>query len=141
MTAKWDIGFNEVALGVKPTIPNEDVEYIHELIDEAVVELGVVIGDIDAWVGHNTTRADRVRTVLKRMVRRVLRNPSGFVSETDGDYSYTRAASEGLLGDIAVTKKDRRTLGLRTTIRPGSIRVGLPADSPRNMTTHPRHYR
>lgn len=139
MTANWEIGFNEVALGVKPAIPDEDQDYIHELIDEAEVELAVVLGDISAWVGYNQTRADRVRTVLKRMVRRVLRNPSGFVSETDGDYSYTRAASEGLLGDVAVTRQDRRTLGLRTGIKPGSIRVGLPADSPRNMTTHPRH--
>lgn len=143
------IEFSDVAQGHKPAIPDEDKDYVYELIKEAVVELEVVVGDLGQWIAAAKTpearerRETRVKTVLKRMVRRVLRNPEGYLSESDGDYSYSRARDEGQLGDIVVTGRDRRTLGLGGGIRPGSIRVGLPADSPRNQTSQyrPRGYR
>lgn len=138
------IEFSDVAKGHKPAIPDEDKDYVYELIDEAVVELEVVVGDLDRWIAAAKTdalrakRETKVKTVLKRMVRRVLRNPEGYLSESDGDYSYSRARDDGQLGDVVVTAKDRRTLGLGGSIRPGTIRVGLPADSPRNQTSQYR---
>lgn len=133
----WSIDFDDVSNGFKPTIPEEDADYINDLIEEAEVELGVVLGDVAKWVGEDEVRGKRVRVVLKRMVRRVLRNPSGYLSETEGDYSYTRLAQEGLLGDVAVTVKDRRTLGVRRRYSIGTIHVGLPASSPRNQSAGP----
>lgn len=135
------VEFEDIRKGFKPAIPDEDQDYIYELLEEANVELENVVGDLARWIAENPKREARARVVLKRMVRRVLRNPDGYVGESDGNYSYTRAARDGMLGDVELTRKDRRTLGLSTAIKPGSIRVGLPMDSPRNAISRDgRHW-
>lgn len=127
--------FDDVALGAKPPIPSTDEPTVDEYIDEAETILSVRLGDLDAWIAVDPVREARLKTVVKRMVRRVLKNPDGFESESEGDYSYTRSRALRS-GEIYVSAADWRILGIKIR-RPRSIRLGLPADSPRNMNGRP----
>jgi hypothetical protein len=133
--------FDIVAHGYKPAVPASDTAFIEDAIDEAEMILEARLGDLEAWIALATAPAERDRRrrrlqrVVTRMVRRVMRNPSGMASETDGDYSYARAS--GLAsGEVYVAASEWKLLGVRNKGFK-TIRVGLPQDSPRNM--HHRH--
>jgi hypothetical protein len=65
---------------------------------------------LDARVASGMPDRDLVKDVIVEMVLRVLRNPSGFRSETDGDYSYSRD-TQVASGRLVVTDEDLETLG------------------------------
>lgn len=128
--------FEVVAKGYKPAVPDSDREFVEDAIDEAELILENRLGPLDQWVaaGDTEKRTRRLRRVVTRMVRRVMRNPSGLTTETDGDYSYARASALAS-GEIYVGAAEWRLLGIRSKGFK-TIRVGLPKDSPRNMHAH-----
>lgn len=130
------IDVDDVQLGFKPTIPEEDEPYVTELIEEAEITLESRIGDLDRWVNADPKKLKRVRLVLKHMIRRLLISPDGLLSETDGDYTYTRARELVGTGAVRVIQDDLRLLGIARG-RARSIRVGLPDWSPRNQPRYP----
>lgn len=74
----------------------------YRLIERAVTDHGGTIDDIDTAV---------IQDVQADMVARVLRNPAGLRSESDGQYSYslnTSAAS----GRLELTSEDKTLLGI-----------------------------
>lgn len=129
--------FDIVAHGYKPAVPDSDTDFVTDAIAEAEMLLEVRLGDLEAWIaaaGDSSQQAKRRRRltrVVTRMVRRVMRNPDGFTSESAGDYSYARAGALAS-GEIYAGKAEWSLLGVRTQGF-GTIRVGLPQDSPRNM--------
>lgn len=133
--------FAIVTQGYKPAVPDSDREFVEDGIDEAELILESYLGPLADWIaaGNSEQRTRRIQRVVTRMVRRVMRNPSGFASETDGDYSYARPSALAS-GEIFVGAAEWRLLGVR---RNGfkTIRVGLPQDSPRNMPHGHAHRR
>lgn len=92
-------------------------------LQEAETVLAARLGDLTVWASTPQRQA-ALRVVLKRMVRRVLRNPDGYTQESGEAYSYSlnpRVAS----GSIWVTDDDWALLGVGGS-KPKTIPVGLP---------------
>lgn len=110
-----------------PEDPTRGLPWLQDQIDEAELILERRLGDLAAWADADATglRARAVQRVVTRMVRRVMRNPEGMTSETEGDYSYRldpRVAS----GSVWVTDDDWVLLGVAPR-RAGSIRLATGA--------------
>lgn len=84
----------QTRLGRKLT--EQEAELAGALIADAEAMLRARIPDLDQRVAESETYAQLVRMVIANAVVRVLKNPGGYRTETDGDYSYaidTRAAA------------------------------------------------
>jgi hypothetical protein len=128
--------FEDVSSARKRPIPDEDKAWVEGLIGEAEATLAIRRGDLDEWVAEQDTtkRTENVKRAVRRMVLRVVKNPDGFTAEAAGDYSYGRDKSLSS-GEIYASSADLQLVGIRTgRRRAGSIRLTLPADSPRNMS-------
>lgn len=129
--------FDIVTKGYKPAVPDSDQDFVEDAIDEAEMLLEARLGDLESWIASAPTpearqkRRRRLQRVVTRIVRRVMKNPDGFTSESAGDYSYARAGALAS-GQIYVALTEWNLLGVKGRGFK-SIRVGLPKDSPRNM--------
>lgn len=127
--------FEVVSKGYKPAVPDSDRDFVEDAIDEAELILETRLGDLTAWIAVDSEkRTRRLQRVVTRMVRRVMKNPDGFSSETAGDYSYARAGALAS-GEVYVGASEWKLLGFKTQGFK-TIRLGLPKDSPRNMHGH-----
>lgn len=113
---------SDITFGFVGDVP--DAEVILDKIDEVELILRRRLGDLDVWASTDL-RADALRTVVKRAVRRVLANPMGARSVTESigpmSSSYTldpRAAS----GTLWITNDDWALLGVGQR-KPGTIRL------------------
>lgn len=102
-----------------------DTAYVQALLDDAELLIKSKIPDLDTRVATGDILVDLVVMVEANMVMRVIRNPDGFVQETDGNYSYSisYAVASGLL---EVTDKEWGLLGLQTGIGLISMRTNVP---------------
>lgn len=127
--------YDDVEVGYESSIPSDKQTWVEDKIDEAELILEARLGDLSAWIaaGDAEARVKQIKMVVARMVRRVLRNPSGYAGESDGDYSYNRGKQSDP-GDVVATRRDWSLLGLSRSRAPRSFRAYLPPDSPRNMT-------
>lgn len=112
--------------------PFSDAE--HELaavlLEDAENLIRARAADLDARLADGRVRRELVVMIEANAVVRVLRNPSGFRSETAGDYSYTidtRAAA----GYLDIPDTDWRLLG----VSPGAFTIS-PAFPPPRRTHH-----
>lgn len=127
--------FADVQKAQKRSVPTEDKAWIEDLIAKAEAILSLRRGDVEDWVAEQNSdkRRQAVKHAVTNMVTRVLKNPDGYTTEADGDYSYGRDKSLAS-GQLYATTTDLQLLGLRTGRgRAKSIRLYLPSDSPRNM--------
>lgn len=126
----------DVKDGYESSVPFSDA-WLTKKIIEAELILSERLGDLSDWIAANPTlseeRTQKIKTVVTRMVTRVIRNPEGYTSEADGDYSYSRGRSTGEPGDVYASTGDWRLLGVSSRRARGSVRVSVPLDSPRNM--------
>jgi hypothetical protein len=124
--------FADVEDFAKRDIPSSDQTWVEGKIDEAEALIETYVGDIDDWIAVDPDRREsKIILVTCRMVDRVLKNPEGYNTESDGDYSYGRFGALAS-GEIHVWRADLRILGLGARRRFGSIRLHLPPESPRN---------
>lgn len=70
--------------------PEETIQ-VGELLEDVEALIKLRIPDLDAKVADGTIPERIVVMVEVNAVVRVLRNPEAYVSETDGNYSYTRS--------------------------------------------------
>lgn len=91
-------------------IPSSREPYVQGRLNAAHRLLRGKAPGLDARVASGVLDRDLVKDVIVEMVLRVLRNPSGFRSETDGDYSYSRD-TQVASGRLVVTDDDLETLG------------------------------
>lgn len=90
-------------------VPDGSLVHVQWLIDKAERLLARRIPDLAARIAdERLTQADVVDVVCS-MVLRVLRNPTGFRSESAGDYSYS-ADSASASGRIELLPSERRLL-------------------------------
>lgn len=72
--------------------PDENLQ-VSELLEDVETLIRIKIPDLDAKVAEGTIPERLVVMIEVNAVVRVLRNPDAYVSETDGNYSYTRSAN------------------------------------------------
>lgn len=127
--------FEDVDKSQKRSLPTEDKPWIEDLIRKSEAILSIRRGDVEDWVAEQNSdkRRQAVKDAVTNMVGRVLKNPDGFATEADGDYSYGRPR-ELAAGELYASITDLQLLGLKTGRRRAkSMRLTLPSDSPRNM--------
>ena len=95
---------------LRPLTQNEKA-YVKALLDEAARAIvSEVETPVDKWSEEFTARAGDVQAAL---VARRLRNPEASMrAESDGQYRYSYDTTN-TAGDIELTDRDRRRLGLR----------------------------
>lgn len=86
------------------TVEDVEARLGRELTPEETIQVGVLLEDVEAMLRMRIPDLDErvaddpnyerlVIMVEVNAVLRVLKNPDAFVSETDGNYSYTRSTS------------------------------------------------
>jgi len=124
--------FADVEQFAKRDIPASDQTWVEAKIVEAESLLATYRGNLADWIALDPeVNEPLVVLVVCRMVDRVIKNPDGYSTETDGDYSYGRPGSLAS-GELYASRADLRLLGLGRKRRYGSIRLHLPTESPRN---------
>lgn len=123
-----------------PNVPYEQVRlrsetdlldtWEREFIDIKIADAVALILDecptVPARLESGALSRNNYYRVVSDVVLRVLRNPGGLDSESEGGYSYSARATVAS-GDFWLTDRDRRTLlGLQSKRLPGT--VGIDAD-------------
>lgn len=81
------------------------------------------IPDLDQRITAGTVLEADVVQVEADAVLRLVRNPEGYLSETDGNYTYTlQRSDDGPAGRLALTPEEWRVLGVTT----GALSVMVP---------------
>lgn len=91
-------------------IPDSRVPYVQGRLNAAHRRLRSKALGLDDRVDSDVLDPLLVKDVIVEMVLRVLRNPRGYRSETDGDYSYSRD-TQVASGRLTVTDDDLEALG------------------------------
>lgn len=89
----------ETRLG-RDLTPEEEAQ-VTELLEDVETLIKLRIPDLDVKVSDGTIPERLVVMIEVNAVVRVLRNPEAYVSETDGNYSYTRS-NDGSSGYLQI---------------------------------------
>lgn len=104
----------DVADRYEGEIPASRHDWVATLVDDAEQVLDSEIPTLDARVADGRVTVAAVRRVVCTMVLAVVRNPSGYLSQTAGEFSYSFQASGGRSGNpggrLVVSAADRRAL-------------------------------
>lgn len=128
--------FEDLVALARPSRPilSEDKQWIEGKIREAERLLETRRGDLATWIAaaDSTKRREDVVMVVNRMIERFVKNPDGLFTETDGNYSYGRDRALAQ-GEVTANARDWLFMGIKSS-SVHTIRLGLPAWSPRNMS-------
>lgn len=111
----------------RPLTDDEQTQ-VPTLLADTEILLKARISDLDDKVADDDGYLDIVKMVEARAVRRLLRNPDGYTSETDGDYTYQinyRLAS----GDLDVTDQEWALLGVGAGISLINLKARTPFET------------
>src|SRR5690349_4350472 len=95
----------DVELRLGRDLTTEEEAQVTELLEDVEAMIRYRIPDLDEKVANGTLPERLVVMVEVNAVVRVLRNPEAYVSETDGNYSYTRSSS-GASGYLELTPQE-----------------------------------
>lgn len=104
------ITLDKVTASYEKTIPEQQISWVNQKIDEAVRELLSIVPDIPARIAAGKLSVELVTDKVVAAVLRVVRNPEGMDQESEGDYSY-RLRPTVASGDIWYPNKDLIQLG------------------------------
>lgn len=93
------------------TLEAETVALIETRLGDAERMIKRRIPDLDAKITAATLDVEDVKQVEADMVLRLVRNPEGYLSETDGNYTYMLQQSLSA-GKLTVEPDEWETLGL-----------------------------
>lgn len=110
MANDLNITLDKVTASYEAVIPSSKFEWVNTLIDKAVRQLLSFIPDIQERITAGTLDADLVTDKVVDAVLRVVRNPTGFEQEGEGEYNY-RLRPTVASGDIWYPEKDLIQLG------------------------------
>lgn len=74
-------------------LTTEEEAQVTELLEDVETLIRVRVPDLDEKIADGTIPERLVVMIEVNAVVRVIRNPDAYVSETDGNYSYTRSQS------------------------------------------------
>lgn len=86
------------------------------------------IPDLDERIDQGLLPANTVIRVISDAVIRLVRNPDGYISETDGNYTY-QLSFDGGGSDLTITPSEWWDLGLRNKVRVVHVGLELPWES------------
>lgn len=91
---------NDVAVRLGRDLTPEETALVSVRLEDVERMIRRAIPDLDAQIAAGTIDVNDVIQVEADAVLRVVRNPDGYISETDGDYTYRLSdnAASGLLG-------------------------------------------
>lgn len=81
----------DVELRLGRDLSTEEEAQVSELLEDVETLIRIRVPDLDEKVANGTIPERLVVMIEVNAVVRVLRNPDAYVSETDGNYSYTRS--------------------------------------------------
>lgn len=110
MSNDLNITLDAVKDSYEAVIPTNKYDWVNNKIDEAVRELLNVIPDIPTRIAAGTLNANLVSDKVVAAVLRVVRNPTGYDQESEGEYSYKLRPTVAS-GDIWYPTKDLVQLG------------------------------
>ncbi|OBJ41328.1 hypothetical protein A5630_23090 [Mycolicibacterium mucogenicum] len=103
---RWAKSADDVGPGV--------VSLIEVRLDDAERMIRRTITDLDTQVTNGAIDVEDVKQVEAQMVLRLARNPDGYLSETDGNYTYM-LQNDLTSGELEVKPGEWDTLGVSTT--------------------------
>lgn len=111
---------DDVAARYENELPASRRDWVATLLDDAEAVVYAEIPGLDARVESGRVSEATVRRVECSMVLSVLRNPSGFSSQTAGEFSYSFQGGGSPGGRLVLSAADRRALlgGKRATTVP-----------------------
>ena len=118
---------HDVTDGFEGVVDDSQTAWLQDLVDEAELVLEARLGDLNVWADTDLRRRLVVQ-VVKRMARRVMRNPVGARSdsETIGPMSHSQTFDPRVSsGSIWATNDDWALLGVGSS-RVGTIKLGSP---------------
>jgi hypothetical protein len=123
-----DVSYDEVQNRVEYQL---DTRFAREYVETKIADAVALILDecprVASRLAAGTLSITNYRRVVSDVVLRVIRNPTGVNSESEGGYSYSTSALVAS-GSLWLTDSDRRTLnGAVPTAVPGVIGVGIDA--------------
>ncbi|MBO0830325.1 MAG: hypothetical protein J2P24_21330 [Streptosporangiales bacterium] len=101
---------DDVAVRLGRPLTDDERAMVAALLGDVEALIKARIPDLDAQVTAGTIARDVVVMVEANAVLRVLRNPGGYRSESDGDYSYTVDANAAA-GYLTITPDEWALLG------------------------------
>lgn len=110
MANSLGLTFDQVSDSYEGTIHSSKRAWVERKTDEAVRELLSKVPDILTRIEAGTLDPDLVRDKAIGAVLRVVRNPTGYEQESEGDYSY-RLNNRVASGDIWYPESDLVSLG------------------------------
>lgn len=108
-------------------LTDEQLPWVQAKIDRATRKLLRRIPDLDARITDGRLTTEDVRDAIVDAVLRVLRNPSGYKSEQDGDYGYSLNSRDASASIWFPDDVIADLLGVPRTRKAGTISVGVPA--------------
>ncbi|MGW1740031.1 Gp19/Gp15/Gp42 family protein [Nocardia sp. NPDC001965] len=89
----------------------EETTLVNTRLADAEREIRRKIPDLDDKIDDGTIDVEDVKEVEAEAVLRILKNPEGYVSETDGSYTYM-LAQELASGVLEITPAEWKKLGV-----------------------------
>lgn len=114
--------FDDVQARYHLPIDDELKPLVDIRLEDAEAKIRSRIPALDELILQGRVSEATVIRVTAEAVIRLVRNPDGYVSETDGSYTYQLSYGSGT-SELTITKEDWRDLGLRRGI--GVIHVNL----------------
>jgi hypothetical protein len=99
--------------------------FVEVLIADAVALIVDECPTVPSRLASGALSSNNYKRVVSDVVKRIIRNPEGLSSESEGGYSYTANAAAAS-GTFWLTDRDRRTLnGVKATNVPGTTSIGI----------------
>ena len=96
-------------------LTEEERPLVEARVRDAEDKIRLRIPDIDARVVERPELADVIARICADAVIRLVRNPEGYVQETDGNYTYMLAQSHAD-GKLSITPDEWEDLGIRSGV-------------------------
>jgi len=93
----------------------EDRRLVETRLKDAEEKIRLTIQDLDYQIEQNPALADTVIRVTSDAVIRLIQNPEGYTSESDGNYSY-ELQRDLARGKLSITDEEWADLGIRKKI-------------------------
>jgi hypothetical protein len=124
--AATDLSYDELQIRVEYQL---DTRFSREFVTTKIADAVALIIDecprVPARLLSGALSENNYKRVVSDVVLRVLRNPGGVTSESEGGYTYATSALVAS-GSLWLTDGDRRTLnGVTAPYVPGSVGIGL----------------
>lgn len=114
-------------------LTEDETSQVQTLLADAEILIRARVPDLDDQVEASDDFFDIVKYVEASAVVRLIRNPNGYTSETDGDYTYQinfRLAS----GSLEITDREWSLLGVGSGMFLINMKVPTPLEGGRYIT-------